>query len=110
MSNARTLIVHPAEGDSFEVTPNIGDTLAFESTLRKNRSWGSIGDNPMRMTFFRAWSAAKREGKTNLTWDEWSSGDHAVQDVTFKREDDAEAADAADHLGEDTPEGQPTSF
>ncbi len=110
MSNARALIVTPHEGDQFEVTPNIGDTLAFESTLRKNRNWGTIGDNAMRMTFFRAWKAAEREGKTNLSWDEWSSGPTAVLDVKFKNEDEAEDADAADHLGEDTPEGQHTNF
>ncbi|GAA3342981.1 hypothetical protein GCM10017714_33660 [Curtobacterium pusillum] len=110
MSNARVLVVTPATGDAFEVTPNISDTLAFETTLRKNKAWGSISENAMRMQFFRAWSAAKREGKTTQTWDEWSSGENAVVDVTFKSADDVEAADAADHLGEDTPEGQPTSF
>ncbi|MET3449800.1 hypothetical protein [Curtobacterium sp. 1544] len=110
MSNARALVVTPATGDPFEVTPNIGDTLAFETTLRKNKAWGTISENAMRLQFFRAWNAARREGKTDLTWDEWSSGPKAVVDVSFKSLDAVEAADAADHLGEDTPEGQHTSF
>lgn len=111
MSNA-TLVITNYDETKIEVTPNIGDTLAFESTLRKNKAWGSYTDNAMRMQYFRAWNAAKREGKTTQTWDEFSSGDQAALDVSFKKDDAADDADAlaVDSLGEATPEGQPENY
>ncbi|PYY34096.1 hypothetical protein DEJ16_12635 [Curtobacterium sp. MCJR17_055] len=110
MSNA-TLVITTHDDQKLEVTPNIGDTLAFESTLRKNKAWGSLTDNAMRMQFFRAWSAAKRENKTDQTWDEFSSGEHAAVDVSFKKDDDESGDDdAVVSLGESIPEGQPTSY
>jgi hypothetical protein len=112
VSNA-TLTITQHDGQTVDVTPNIGDTLAFESTLRKNKSWGGLTDNAMRMMFFRAWSAAKREGKTTQTWDEFSSGEHAVTDVSFKKADEVEAdpeAAAVEGLGESIPGGQHTDY
>jgi hypothetical protein len=111
VSNA-TLTITQHDGQTIDVTPNIGDTLAFESTLRKNKAWGGLTDNAMRMMFFRAWSAAKREQKTTQTWDEFSSGEQAAVDVSFKKDENDESTDddAVVSLGESIPEGQPTSY
>jgi hypothetical protein len=108
MSNP-TVIITQHDGSTIVVTPNIGDTLAFESTLRKNKAWGALTDNAMRMTFFRAWNAAKRENKTDQTWDEFSAGEHAATDVRLQRDEDDDA-EAVEGLGESIPEGQPTNY
>ena len=70
-----------ADGQTVDVIPTLQDTLAFETTLRKNRNWGGLADNGLKLVSFRAWNAAKRSDKTTLSWDEFTSGDTAAISV-----------------------------
>lgn len=57
--------------EPIEVTPTLQDTLAFETTLRRNPSWGKLDGNILRMAPYRCWNALKRTGRTELTWAEF---------------------------------------
>lgn len=102
-----------ADGSTVDVKPNIADMLAFETTLRKNKAWGSLAENTLRMFTFRAWHCGHRTGAIALSWDEFTSGDTAVIDVSNHDLDaDDSADDAADEVagvGFDTATGAPTS-
>lgn len=102
-----TIIKH--DGSELTVTPNLGDTLNFETTLRKNPRWGTLQENMLKMQPFRAWSAAKRTGATEQTWEEFSAGPEAVLDVTWADSDDDDEL-AVDGVGLDTPTPAPTTF
>lgn len=109
MAKIKRLIITRADGTEATVTPNLGDTLNFEATLRKNPRWGTLQENALKMQPFRAWSAGRREGVISETWEEFSAGASAVLDVRFEEEEDAEESDlAVDGLGLDTPTNQPT--
>ena len=99
---AITLTVTMHDGDKHDVTPTLEDTLAFETTLRKNRGWGSLEDNALKLMPFRAWNALKRTGKTDLTWQEFSAGEKAALDVSPKKtdptDDDADDADGVEEV------------
>lgn len=102
-----TIIKH--DGTETTVTPNLGDTLNFETTLRKNPRWGTLQENMLKMQPFRAWSAARRTGVTEQTWEEFSAGPEAVLDVTWADGDDDDEL-AVDGVGLDTPTPAPTTF
>lgn len=88
-----------ADGQTVDVIPTLQDTLAFETTLRKNRSWGGLGDNGLKLVSFRAWNAAKRTGKTTLSWDEFTTGDTAAISVeSIDPADDEDADPDAENL------------
>jgi hypothetical protein len=91
------------DGSVRTVTPNLGDTLNFERTLKNNPRWGTLQENALKMQPFRAWSAAKREDPNTVTWEEWVE---SVADVTLAGDDDAE--DTVDGLGKDTLTNPPT--
>lgn len=99
---AITLTVTMHGGATHDVTPTLEDTLAFESTLRKNRGWGGLEDNALKLMPFRAWNALKRTGKTDLTWQEFSAGEKAALDVSPKKadasDDDADEADGVEEV------------
>ena len=95
MSNKNFTVTY-VDDTTVEVRPLLVDTLAFESTLRKNKSWGDLKDNALKITAFRAWSALHREGRTALTWDEWSATVVAVESVDT---DDTDADDLAGTVG-----------
>lgn len=82
-----------ADDTTIEVTPNLFDTLNFETTLRKNPSWGTLQQNALRMQPFRAWSAARRLKLTELTWDQFTAADSPVVDVVTVDDDEDEDAD-----------------
>lgn len=87
-----------ADGHTVDVKPTLEDTLAFETTLRKNRSWGTLQDSALKLQPFRAWNRLRKTGETTLSWDEFTTGDTAVLDVSIIRpgDDDADEADEAD--------------
>lgn len=85
------------DGSTVDAIPTIQDTLAFESVLRKNRSWGPLADNSIRLVMFRAWSAATRAGTLTLTWDEFTSGPTAAVNVEMV-DPAAEGDDQGDDL------------
>lgn len=106
MATIKRLVVTRADGTEFTVTPNLGDTLNFENTLRKNPRWGTLQENVLKMQPFRAWSAARRTGDYEGTWEDFSAGENAVLDVSFE-DTDAEDELAVDGVGLDTPTDQP---
>ena len=110
MAGIKRLVVTRHDGTEFTVTPNLGDTLNFENTLRKNPRWGSLQENVLKMQPFRAWSAARRTGEFEGSWEDFSAGPEAVLDVSF--EDDGADDDelAVDGVGLDTPTAAPTTF
>lgn len=105
MATIKRLVVTRADGTTFTVTPNLGDTLNFESTLRKNPRWGTLQENVLKMQPFRAWSAGRRTGAVTESWEDFSSGENAVLDVSFEDAEDAGDDDelAVDGVGLDTP-------
>jgi len=107
---ARPLRITFADRRTVEVQPTLEDRLKFESTLRRNRGWGSLKDNALKLEPFLAWSAAHRAGHTDLTWEQFTTGDTAALDVESVTDDDdddgdddPDAADLeVDGLGEGT--------
>lgn len=93
---ASPLIITPATGDPIEVQTTLQDTLAFEQFLRQNRKWGSLQDNALKLLPFKAFNAARRQDKLPegvTTWEQFTTGDTAVLDVSVKGEDDDLPAD-----------------
>ncbi|PII81562.1 hypothetical protein BMH32_04690 [Leucobacter sp. OLJS4] len=94
-----------SDGSTETVQTTLEDRLAFESALRKNRGWGKLEDNAMKMMPFLAWNAARRTGKTELSWAEFTSGDTAALSVEPPADEpeDADADLEVPGLGKDTP-------
>ena len=75
------------DGKTIVVQPTLEDTLAFETALRKNPSWGGLKDSVLKMQPFRAWNFLRRTGQTELSWEEFTKGDLAALDVSSVEED-----------------------
>lgn len=90
--SARPLIITFADGTIEKVQPTLEDRLKFETTLRRNKNWGDLKDNSLKLHPFLAWSAAHRTGKTTLTWDQFTTGETAALDVV----PEADPEDAAE--------------
>ena len=99
------LTITKLDGTEVTVTPNIADTLNFETTLRKNPQWGTLEQNKLKAGPFRAWSAGRREGTVTESWDEFiaTTAEVAVAEAPAEGEDLE-----VDDLGLDTPTIQPT--
>jgi hypothetical protein len=99
---ARPFRITLANGDTITVQPTLEDRLRFETTLRKNKGWGSLKDNALKLEPFLAWSAAHRTGQTALSWEEFTTGDTAALDVEGIDPDDAgdDDVEEVDGLGE----------
>ena len=104
------------DGREVTVQPTLEDRLKFETTLRKNRGWGDLKDNALKLEPFLAWSAASRAGETKLTWDEFTSGDTAalhVETATDPEPTEPEADEAGplevDGVGKGTRRGRSTT-
>lgn len=109
------LIITPATGDTIEVQTTLEDTLAFEQFLRRNKKWGGLQDNALKLQPFKAFNAARRQDKLPegvTTWEEFSEGPRAVLDVALKEADDDDELPAGavevDGLGEAGETGQST--
>lgn len=92
------LTITQYDGSEITVTPNLGDTLAFERTLKQNPRLGGVRDNLLMAAPFRAWAAAKRAGLLTQTWEEFTTGPEAVLGVTEPDEENA-IAEEGDELG-----------
>lgn len=90
------LVITQADETEIRVTPNLFDTRAFESYLRKNPRLGKLQDNAVTLTAFRGWHAAKRKGLTEMTWEEFSEGENAVLAVMPADDDETTDPDAED--------------
>lgn len=105
MSTINTeLVVTLADKEQITVQTTLEDRLAFESTLRKNKGWGKLEDNTLKMQPFMAWNALRRSGKTDLTWEQFTSGDTAALDVSVPSDDEDDESDDTEvaGLGKDT--------
>jgi len=107
MATPTTLDVVFADGSTARVTTTLEDRLNFESTLRKNKGWGKLEENQLKLIPFLAWSALRRNGQTELTWGEFTTGDTAALAVEPVKDegdsDDAEGEDLeVEGLGKDT--------
>ena len=102
------LTITKIDGTEFTVTPNLADTLNFETTLRKNPQWGTLAQNQLKAGPFRAWSAARREGLITETWEDFISSTAEVALVAAPAADDDDDNEVAG-LGLDTPTIQPTT-
>lgn len=109
MSKNKALRITLADGTEIDVTPTLEDTLNFETTLRRNKHWGQLADNALKITPFRAWSAAKRLGLIDLSWDEFSAGDKAAINVESVPDEDEDDSLEVPGLGKDTPTTPSTS-
>lgn len=109
MTTNGQLVITLNNGDKIEVQTTLEDRLAFETALRKNKRWGELKDNAMKMQPFMAWNAAHRTGKTTLSWDDFTTGDTAALDVSAPDEhDDTDELDV-EGLGKDTPKARSTT-
>ena len=98
-----------ADETTITVRPNLFDTRAFETYLRRNPRLGGVSENALTMQAFRGWHAAKRQGLLAVTWEEFSEGENAA--VMVMPAKDAPADDADDELqvaglGKGTPRDQ----
>lgn len=59
------------------------DYIAWDMTAPK-RQWGKAADVPFLAGTFMAYTAAKREGKTTLKWEQWKD---AVVELVNEAED-----------------------
>ncbi|MDJ1115346.1 hypothetical protein [Microbacterium dauci] len=100
---ARKLEITFADGHTASVQPTLEDRLKFEQTLRKNKGWGPLADNALKLEPFMAWSAARRAGITELTWEEFTTGATAALDVQAERDDAGDSSLEVEGLGEGTP-------
>ena len=112
MAAPNQLKVTLADGNAIEVQTTLEDRLNFETALRKNKSWGKLEDNSMKLLPYLAWSALRRTGKTELTWQQFTTGDTAalsVDPVTDEDTDDEDEALTVDGVGKDTPTARSTT-
>lgn len=101
------LIITMPDSSEIEVQPTLEDTLAFELFLRKNRRHGELKDNALKLQPFRAFNAARRQGKLpeGYTWEQFTTGDTAALDVTIKSDTDDDGDDVAPAEGVEEVEG-----
>jgi hypothetical protein len=71
--------------DAFEVQTSNADLVRWDMTSAKHK-WPTYKDAPFLWTTFLAWTAARRQKLTDLSWEEWS--DRVVQ-VESIGDDDA---------------------
>ncbi|MGO2659586.1 hypothetical protein [Mycetocola reblochoni] len=89
------------DGSTVTVQSTLEDRLAFETALRKNKHWGKLADNALRLQPFLAWNAARREGLLSLSWEEFTTGKTAALSVDAVEDDEDDELEV-DGLGKDT--------
>lgn len=75
-------------GVTFQVRITNHCYIAWDKTAPKKK-WGAMADVPYLAATFMAWTAAKREGATDLGWDAWQE---AVADLTMLGEEPEDLA------------------
>ncbi|MCT2043396.1 hypothetical protein M3D15_08670 [Pseudoclavibacter alba] len=88
------------DGTEHVVTPNLADTLAFETYLRNNRRLGKLADNTMRALAYRIWSAGRRSGVlTHETFDAFvaEAADFAQVELETEDVDEDDELEAAEN-------------
>ena len=95
------LTITQHDGSEIIVVPNLFDTFGFEKMLKANPRLGTVQENSLKLQAFRGWSAAKRTGQTEQTWEQFTEGPEAALSVLQTDETDDELEVAG--LGLDTP-------
>jgi len=96
------LTITQADGSEITVTPNLFDTFAFEKMLKANPRLGTISENTMKLQSFRGWSAAKRAGLIDQTWEEFTDPNTGAL-MVIPADEDEQHEDEVLGLGLDTP-------
>jgi len=60
------------DGQALEVRTTNRDLIAWEKTKARHREWPTSDDAPIFATTFVVWSAARRDGMTSLTFDQFA--------------------------------------
>lgn len=110
MTMSTKLVIVEQNGDSKVVQTTLEDRLAFETALRKNRSWGKLEDSALKLQPFLAFNAAKRDGEKR-TWEEFTTGKTAAANVEAYVEEETDDEDLeVEGVGKDTqPDPSTTS-
>lgn len=106
-----TLRIQFEDDSHLDVRPNLFDQRNFERALRNNKAWGDLRDNALRLSAFRAWSAASRLGLITMSWDDFYEDPHTpVMSVTVAPDDETDDDDLeVDGVGKDTPAAPSTT-
>lgn len=59
------------DGQQLEVRTTNRDLIAWEKTRARHREWPDSSDAPIFATTFVIWAAARRDGMTSLTFDQF---------------------------------------
>lgn len=76
------------DGSKFTVRITNHCYIAWDKTAPRKK-WGAMADVPYLAATFMAWTAAKRQGLTELGWDAWQE---AVADILMLDEDPEDLA------------------
>jgi hypothetical protein len=77
-----------SDGAEFEVRITNRDRVAWDKTAPRHK-WGSAQDVPFLASTFLAWSAAYREGLTELKFERFQDECDDIADIKHDAEDDA---------------------
>ena len=84
---AQRFAVEMTDGTEFVVRHTMPDRIRWDEN-RKRHGWEPATDSPFFAQTFVTWAAAKREGKTDLGWDEFKVQCVDVQPVEVDAEVD----------------------
>ncbi len=85
---ARPLIITFADGSTEKVQPTLEDRLKFETTLRRNKSWGDLKDNALKLTPFPRLVRRAPHRQDGAHVEEFTTGPTAALDVEQEGDDD----------------------
>lgn len=85
-------------GDVFVVRITNREYIAWDKTAPRKK-WGAMGEVPFLAATFMAWIAAKREGKTGLTWEQWQEAVVDCENLPEEPEDLARPTQRAPEPG-----------
>lgn len=70
------------DGREIDIDTTTRDYVNYENTARKHK-WGPMGDNPAIWEAFAAWSALKRTGQFDGTWEAFLDAAVNVEGTPF---------------------------
>lgn len=105
------LVIVNQDGSKTVVQTTLEDRLAFETALRRNKSWGKLENSSLKLQPFLAWNAAVRAGSETRSWEEFTTGDTAAANVEqYDPEADTEDDELeVEGVGKDTPQAPSTT-
>ena len=76
------VIVELNDGTELKTRTAMADYLRYEETAKRQKPpWGSVGDSPSHWEAFVSWSALKRTGQYDGSWEQFKL-DAALVDAT----------------------------